>query len=72
MENCESLFKKAILLKPQERFLLIDGLICTIDEPNKDIDTIWAEEAKKRLTAHRNGTTTGISFEDVFGKELQL
>ena len=70
MENCESLLKKAILLKPQERFLLIDGLIRTIDEPNKDIDTIWAEEAEKRLIAHRNGKTTGISFEDVFEKEL--
>ncbi|MCD6184997.1 MAG: addiction module protein [Deltaproteobacteria bacterium] len=70
MENCESLLKKAILLKPQERFLLIDGLIRTIDEPNKDIDTIWAEEAEKRLIAHRNGKTTGISFKDVFGKEL--
>ena len=66
MENCESLFKKACLLKPQERFLLIDGLIRTIDEPNINIDNIWTEEAEKRLRAHKSGKTTGISFEDVF------
>ena len=70
MENCESLFKKALLLKPQDRFLLIDGLIRTIDEPNKDIEAIWTEEAEKRLIAHREGKTTGIPFEDVFGEEL--
>ncbi|MEA3444473.1 MAG: addiction module protein [Bacteroidota bacterium] len=70
MENCESLLKKASLLKPQEKFLLIDGLIRSIDEPNKDIDTIWNDEAEKRLAAHRTGKTTGISFEDVFGEEI--
>jgi len=70
METCESLLKKAIHLNSQERFLLIDGLIRTIDEPDKDIDTIWVEEAEKRLNAHREGQTTGIAFEDVFGEDI--
>ena len=70
MENCESLLKKAILLKPRERALLIEGLIHSIDAPNKDIDTIWADEAEKRLMAHREGKTTGIPCEDIFGEEL--
>ncbi len=70
METCESLLKKAIHLNSQERFLLIDRLIRTIDEPDKDIDTIWAEEAEKRLIAHREGKTAGISFVDVFGEEI--
>lgn len=70
MENCDSLLKKAILLKPQERALLIEGLIRSIDEPDKNIDTIWADEAEKRLIAHRDGKTTGIPSEDIFGEEL--
>ena len=70
MENCKSLLKKAILLKPHERFLLIDGLIRTINEPNKDIDSIWADEAEKRLKAHQQRKTTGISFKDVFEEDL--
>jgi len=70
METCESLLKKAIHLNSQERFLLIDRLIRTIDEHDKDIDTVWAEEAEKRLIAHREGKTAGISFGDVFGKEI--
>ena len=52
MENCQTLFKKAKLLKSQDRFLLIDGLVYTL-EPDSEIDEIWVEEAEKRLKAHR-------------------
>ncbi len=44
MDNCESLLKKALLLKPQDRFLLIDGLIRSLDEPSRKIDAIWADQ----------------------------
>ena len=70
MDNCETLLKKALLLKPQDRFLLIDGLIRSLDEPNREIDAIWAEEAEKRLRAHREGKTAGIPYEEVFGEKL--
>jgi len=71
MESSESLLKKALLLKPQDRFLLIDGLIRSLDEPDKEIDEIWNVEAERRLKAHREGKTQGLSFKAVFGEELQ-
>jgi len=70
METGKSLLKKALLLKPRDRFLLVDGLVRSLDEPNKEIEAIWAEEAEKRLRAHREGNTQGVPFEDVFGEEL--
>jgi putative addiction module component (TIGR02574 family) len=70
MDTCESLLKKALLLKPQDRFLLIEGLIHSLDEPNKEVDEIWAEEAEKRLMAYRKGRTQGIPYKEVFGEEL--
>lgn len=70
METGESLLKKALVLKPQDRFLLIDELVRSLDEPNKEIDAIWVDEAEKRLRAHREGKTRGVSFKDVFGEEL--
>jgi putative addiction module component (TIGR02574 family) len=69
MESSKALLKKALHLKPQDRFLLIEGLIRSLDEPNKDIDAIWADEASKRLKAHKEGKTQGIPFKDVFGEE---
>ena len=70
METSESLLKKALALRPQDRFLLIDGLVRSLDEPNNEIDAIWADEAEKRLRAHREGKTQGVPFNDVFGEEL--
>ena len=70
MENGESMLKRALLLIPQDRFLLIDGLIRRLDEPDKKIDEIWSAEAEKRLKAHREGKTQDVSFKTVFGEEL--
>ena len=42
-------------LKPEERFSLVEGLIKSLDEPDKKLDEIWAEEAEKRLNAYRAG-----------------
>ncbi|MGB9498733.1 MAG: addiction module protein [Dissulfuribacterales bacterium] len=70
MENSESLLKKALHLKPKERFLLIDELIRSIDEPNKKIDEMWVKEASRRLQAHREGKTKGIPFKEVFEENL--
>ena len=70
MENCQTLLEKAKLLKPQDRFLLIDGLVRTLDKPDSEIDEIWDKEAGKRLKAHREGVTQGIPCKEVFGEEL--
>ena len=66
MESSESLLRRAMLLKPQDRFLLIDGLIRSLDEPDTDVDAIWAEEAENRLRAHREGRTKAVPLDDVF------
>ncbi len=68
MENSKSLLEKALQLKPQDRFLLIEGLIQSLDEPNKGIEEIWTKEATKRLQAHREGRTEGIPYNKVFGE----
>jgi putative addiction module component (TIGR02574 family) len=70
MESRETLLEKALQLKAQDRFLLIDSLIRSLDEPCENIDSLWVEEAEKRLAAYREGKTVSISFEEVFGEKL--
>ncbi|GBD88765.1 putative addiction module component [bacterium BMS3Abin03] len=65
MSNKEIL-KQAMKLKPEERFLIIEGLIKSLDEPDKKIDSIWIEEAEKRLKAYRTGKLKGVPMEKVF------
>lgn len=62
----KDILEMALKLKPEERFLIIEGLIKSIDEPDKTIDAIWAEEAEKRLKAYRDGKLQTVSAEEIF------
>jgi len=53
-------------LKPEERFIIIEGLLNSLDEPDQKLNEIWAEEAEKRLQAYRQGLIKGIPMEEVF------
>ncbi len=70
METGNQILTKALSLKPNDRFLLIDELIRSLDQPDMRISEIWIEESLKRLKLHREGKSEGISFEEVFGEAL--
>ncbi len=61
------LLQEALRLAPQDRFLLIDGLMKSLDTPDPRLDAIWAEEAEKRLAACREGRMEVIAMEEVLG-----
>ena len=63
--NSQELLKEALQLKPQERTLLIDGLLSSLDEPDKTIEQIWHEEIDKRVEALRNGKLETISYNKI-------
>ncbi|MDO8140477.1 MAG: addiction module protein [Candidatus Brocadiales bacterium] len=65
----KDILDQALKLKPEERFLIIEGLIVSLDQPDKKLDDIWAEEAEKRLKAYREGKLEGIPMEDIFSKK---
>lgn len=68
--NTKDVLEQALQLKPEERFLLVEGLLKSLDEPDQKLDAIWAEEAEKRLKAYHMGELKGIPMEDIF-KENQ-
>jgi len=61
----EEIIKMALSLKSQERFLIIESLLESLDKPDPELDKIWTEEAQKRLKAYRSGKIEGYSLEDV-------
>ncbi|QTA82125.1 Putative addiction module domain-containing protein, CHP02574 [Desulfonema limicola] len=66
----KSLLEQALRLKPHEKFAIIEGLLQSLDEPNKNLDEIWAIEAQKRLEAYRNGTLKGVPMEKIFENQI--
>jgi len=67
--SSKDILEQALKLKPNERFLVVEGIIKSLDEPDSSLDTIWADEAEKRLKAYRAGTLEAIPVEEVFKKE---
>ena len=68
MSNVEIL-EKALRLPPEERFVIVEGLLKSLDVPDPDLDLIWADEAERRLEAYRNGKLSAIQIEEVFGNK---
>lgn len=67
--STKELLEEALKLKPEDRFTLVESLIRSLDEPDKKLDDIWAEEAEKRLKAYREGRLEGIPMEEIFKEE---
>ena len=64
--NDKEILSQALELKPKERFIIVEGLLKSLDEPDRNIDEIWAEEAEKRLKVYRDGKLEGVPMEKIF------
>lgn len=65
MSNID-IMEQALKLKPEEKFVLVELLIKSMDEPDQKLDAIWADEAEQRLKAYRNGKLQGIPIGEIF------
>ncbi len=69
MATAEKILEQALQMRPAEKFIIIDGLLQSLDEPDKTLEEIWALEAEKRLNAYKAGQIKAVSFEEVFGAD---
>lgn len=69
MNSPKGILEAALKLLPAERFLVIQGLINSLDQPDKTIDEVWAIEAEKRLQAYKDGHLKTLTYEEVFGEK---
>jgi len=67
MSNKE-IIESALKLSPPEKLFIVESILKSLDEPDKEIENIWIEEAEKRLQAYREGKLEGIPMEDIFKK----
>jgi putative addiction module component (TIGR02574 family) len=65
-----TLVEKALELKPQDKILLIEALVTSLDKPDPEISKIWLQEAEARLKAYREGKTKGITVDEIFSEGL--
>ena len=68
MASTDNIFKEALKLKPSDKAQLIDKLISSLDNSDREIDRLWAKEAENRIDAYDLGKIKAISLEKVLGK----
>jgi len=64
--SINEIINEALTLKPQERYMIIENLVKSLNQPNTEIDKLWIEESKKRVEAIKNGSLKTVSYGDVF------
>jgi putative addiction module component (TIGR02574 family) len=64
--NTKELIEQAIALPVEERALVVDSLLRSLNSPQPEIDAQWAAEAKRRLSELRSGKVQTVPGEAVF------
>jgi putative addiction module component (TIGR02574 family) len=62
----KELINEAVALPVEERALLVDSLLQSLDQPESAIDNEWASVANKRLAEMRSGKVQPIPGDEVF------
>ncbi len=68
MPGIKEIIMEAASLPVEERALVIDSLLRTLNPPIAEIDAEWAEVARRRLAEMRSGQVKAIPGNEVFAK----
>jgi putative addiction module component (TIGR02574 family) len=68
MHNIEDIIKEATSLPVEERIIVVDSLLRTLNMPDPDIDKEWAVVAKRRLVELRSGRVNPVPGDQIFAR----
>lgn len=69
--NTKELLAEAIALPVEERALMVDSLLKSLNLPENDIDEKWASLAERRLDDLHSGRVEAVAGDEVFNKIWQ-
>lgn len=64
----KDLIAEAISLPVEERAMVVDSILRSLNPPDSDIDRKWAEVAKQRIAELRSGEAKAVPGDEVFRK----
>ncbi|MGO9567087.1 MAG: addiction module protein [Desulfomonilaceae bacterium] len=62
------ILKEALTLKPEQKAELVDKLLSSLDQPDSEIDELWAKEAESRIDAYEQVKIKAVTLEKVLEK----
>ena len=67
-ERSKQLVREAQSLSAAERIEVAESILTSLDEPDQQLDKLWAEEVEARLAAYRRGEIKAIGLAEVLAK----
>jgi putative addiction module component (TIGR02574 family) len=71
MPSTAEIIREAESLPVEERTVVVDSLLRSLNQPDPEIDRKWAAVAKRRLQELRSGRVKPVPGEEVFAKIRQ-
>lgn len=68
--NTKQLIEEVVSLPVEERALVADSLLRSLNQPESEIDRKWLDVAQRRLSELRSGAVKPVPGEEVFQKIL--
>ncbi len=68
MRGVDEIIKEAESLPVEERAIVVDSLLRTLNPPDAEVDRKWVEVAKRRLEELRSGQVKAVPGNQVFAK----
>jgi len=68
MHSTADIIQEAASLPVEERIIVVDSLLRTLNIPDPAIDTEWAVVAKRRLVELRSGRVNPVPGDQVFAR----
>lgn len=67
-KTAEKLAQEIHSLSDIEKLQIVDAILTDLDKPDPAMDRIWAEEARKRWAAYKEGRIPTVSYQEVMEK----
>jgi putative addiction module component (TIGR02574 family) len=67
-KTAEKLAPEIHSLSDMEKLQILDAILNDLDRPDPAMDRIWADEARKRWTAYKEGRIPTVSYQEVMDK----
>jgi hypothetical protein len=64
--DTKQILETALSLPAIDRALIVESLLTSLDQPDTDVDGLWAVEAKDRLAAFDAGQIDAVPADVVF------
>jgi len=68
MPNTIDIIREAESLPVEERAILVDSILRTLNHPDSKVDRKWIVVAKRRLKELRSGHVESVTGDEVFAK----